>query len=173
MDLNYCRRCGSKLTQKTNTLYLCGSQHSIFLNPSPTVGVFFIDDKNNVILSRRGIEPNKNMLDSFGGFLDGMETFEQALERELIEELNIHPSNYTKPQFLCSGISGYSYAGEDVPVVTVCFWAKLVGEPKLVAADDVAEVVILPIDHVDLDDLCNEDIRIGFIELKNRINKGL
>ena len=102
--MNYCRRCGSRLSLVNSHIYKCKSSHIIFANCSPCVGVFLINQRNELLLSVRGIEPKKGMLDAFGGFVDGVEFIEDALTRELSEELGLKESEYDTPQFLGSGV---------------------------------------------------------------------
>ena len=104
MDMNFCRRCGAPLTNVENHVYKCANDHILFANANPTVGMFLITDDNKIVLAIRGVEPRKGMLDTPGGFVDGEEPLEDALARELEEELSLNASEYTTPQFLCSAI---------------------------------------------------------------------
>lgn len=121
MEMNYCRRCGKPLSNTSGHIYRCKDGHTIFANNSPAVGVFFLTDDQQVLLSVRGIEPHKGMLDAFGGFLDGAESFETAAARELVEELSLQPEDYEPLQYLLSAPGNYPYAGETVPFVSVLF----------------------------------------------------
>ncbi len=166
MEMNFCRRCGSALTNVENHVYRCENDHVIFLNCSPTVGVFFVTSKGEVLLSERGIEPHKGMLDSFGGFLDGEETLEQAVVRELKEELGLEESDYEELRFLCSGNGHYPFKGEVLPILSSFFWTKLVGTREPVPADDVAAIRKFPLNEVDMELLHDDDIRIGIKKLQ-------
>lgn len=79
--MNYCRRCGEELTTEDNVAYTCKNSHTLYANPAPCVGIFLLDQDDKVVLSVRGIEPAKGKLDSIGGFIDGNESFEEALAR--------------------------------------------------------------------------------------------
>ena len=160
--MNFCRRCGQALTQANRHVYQCPEGHIIFANTSPTVGIFFVSpDKKEVLLSTRGIEPQKGMLDSFGGFLDGEETLEHAAIRELEEEVGLMPSDYTELTYFCSSIGHYDYRGETLPVLTAFYWAELKPGVVPVPADDVAAVQYVPIHEIDMDSLRDIDIRKG------------
>lgn len=166
MEMNFCRRCASTLKQVNGHVYKCSNDHIIFANASPTIGVFFVTDDNQVILSERGIEPHKGMLDSFGGFLDGEETIEAAVARELKEELNLNPSDYGELNFLCSGIGHYPYKNEVLPIVSSFFWTRLTTAKPLTPADDVAAIRTIPLHEVDLNTLHDDDIRVGIKKLQ-------
>ncbi len=167
MDTNFCRRCGAKLTSRHDYIFECTNGHTIYANCSPTVGIFFITDKRTILLSRRGIEPHKGMLDAFGGFLDGEETAEQAATRELQEELELDPKDYEPLKYLTSAIGHYPHEDETLSILSILFWTRL--KPGIVLAphDDVAEIVELPFDKIDFSKLHDEDIRVGIRKLQN------
>jgi NAD+ diphosphatase len=143
----------------------CQNDHVIFANSSPSVGIFLITKESELMLSVRGIEPHKGMLDTFGGFLDEEETAEEAVARELKEELGITPADYGKPQMLCTGLGHYPYKGEVLPLVSIFFWAHLLTE-NFAPDDDVARVFIGNIKDVDPTRLHDDDIRTGFEALQ-------
>ena len=159
--MNFCRRCGKPLDHLNDHVYKCKSGHTLFANASPTVGIFFLTEDNQVVLSVRGIEPHKGMLDTFGGFLDGEETAEAAVARELQEELNLQPGDYEAPTYLTSAIGHYPFAGETLSVLSLLFWSRLTTKKPLIPADDVADVRIIPLHEVNMEDLHDDDIRVG------------
>lgn len=166
MEMNFCRRCGEPLTQIQHNLYLCPRQHHIFLNSVPSTGVFIVDNNNNVTLSVRGIAPNKGMLDAFGGFLDGAESVEDGLKRELHEELGLHEDDYTAPVFLCSGVGQYAYGNETMPVVSMLYYTTLKPHATLHPQDDVADIATFALHDVPHDRLHDSDIVTGIKALQ-------
>lgn len=171
MEMNFCRRCGQPLQNYKKHIYHCRNGHVIYGNSSPSVGIFLVDSENNVLLSVRGIEPRKGKLDSFGGFLDTGETFEDALARELEEEVGLKPGQYTTPVYLTSGTGIYPYKDEDIPVVCNFYWAKVDNPTKLIALDDVAEILILKPHEIDENLFHDDDVRAGFYALKHLLAK--
>lgn len=172
MEMHFCRRCGLALQKQTATSLQCDNKHTIFLNPIPSVGVFIIDKTMpllTVTLAVRGIEPRKGMLDSFGGFVDVEESFEDAVYRELREELGIEKHEYTKPVYLRSAVGHYPYEAETLPVVCNFYWIELLGTTKLVVGDDVEAAVTVPLCEVELSKLHDDDVRAGIIELQKQL----
>ena len=169
--MNFCRRCGSILTSSDNHVYSCNNNHTLFANSSPCVGIFLLDQADNVYLSVRGIEPRKGMLDTFGGFVDNEETLEQAIQRELLEELNLNPDEYTTPIYLTSGTGHYPYKGETITILSSMYWARLKTTKTLHPADDVADIFISPIDNIDPSLLHDDDIRAGLLSLRTLLKK--
>ncbi len=89
----YCPVCGGELVGGGDKLYgkcqQCG--HVWWRNPKPTVAVVIYNKDNpwEVVLTRRKIEPRKGVLDLVGGFVDMGEVFEEAIAREVKEELGL------------------------------------------------------------------------------------
>jgi len=161
MEMNFCRRCGTKLTNQHGHIFSCENRHTIFANSSPSVGIFLVNDKDEVLLAVRGIEPHKGMLDAFGGFLDGEELAEDAVKRELKEELGLEEFEYSPPKILGSGLGRYPYKGETLPLVSIFSWARLQTDRVLTPSDDVAGIRILKIEDINLSELHDDDIRTG------------
>lgn len=172
MDMNFCRRCGSALENVENHVYRCANGHTIFANASPTVGVFLIAPDGDVLLSRRGIEPNKGALDSFGGFCDGIESLEQAAVRELQEELSLQPGEYGELHYIKSYGATYRYAAEDLSIASCVFWAKLLTDRSLTPSDDVAEIVKIPIIDIDESSMHSSDTTRAVLDLKDMKARG-
>lgn len=168
MEMNFCRRCGTPLTHLQQHVYECENKHILFANASPTVGIFFVTEDNQVLLSVRGIEPRKGMLDSFGGFVDGAEPLEAAVARELEEELGLKPGDYTAPEYLTSGVGNYPYKNEVLPILSSFFWSRLLTN-DLQPQDDVAEVATYPLAKVPLEKLHDKDIVHGIKMLQQKL----
>ncbi len=165
MENNFCRRCGTKLKQITENYFECQNNHKIHDNPRPTVGIFILDE-DKVILSVRGLDPGKGSLDSFGGFLDLHESFEDAVARELLEETQLNPDDYETPRYFCSAPSIYEYQGEDVPIASNFYITKLKPGKTIIPSDDVASIKILKIKDVDTNDIYNLDVKTAVKLLK-------
>lgn len=169
MELNYCRRCGLTLTAQNSGASTCPNGHSSYPNPAPCVGLYLFDADDNLLMGVRGEEPMKGMLDAFGGFIDGAESVEDALHREIKEEIGLEPTEYTTPIYLTSASSTYEYQGEMRTVLSSLFYAYLLPGAEPTAADDVAGIHTAKIDDISVDDIGNQDIKAGFVALKERL----
>ena len=89
--LKYCPKCGSsKFTISGEKSFKCGScAFHFFINSSTAVAALISDGKGKLMLVTRGIEPDYGKLDLPGGFVDPGETAENAVIRELEEELGL------------------------------------------------------------------------------------
>ena len=166
MEMNYCRRCGSKLSTDGHHIFTCENGHTLYLNASPASSLWVINDKREVLVAVRAHDPGIGKLDSPGGFNDGAETHEHAIARELEEELGLTPKDYTQPEYLLSGIDNYTYGGEVIQVLSAVYWARLIGNPTIQALDDVAEAKFISIEEVNPSDIYFDAPRAGFIQLR-------
>lgn len=171
MEMNFCRRCAAPLTHQSGKVYKCDHNHTIFANSAPTVGIFFLTPEQEVIVSVRGIEPRKGMLDSFGGFVDDEESLEQAAVRELTEELDLQVTDYEPLQYLTSAIGHYPYESEAGTILSAFFWTRLKPGVELQPQDDVAAAETYPLHEIDLAKLHDEDIRAGMRALQTLFPK--
>lgn len=156
MEMNFCRRCGSPLAQDPDqsNAYNCEQGHTIYVNPAPVCGIFFVEpDNKHVLMSVRGVNPGKGKLDTFGGFLDGRENSLEAAYRELREELGLEPTDYEPLQYLTTAAGDYAVGNEDTYITGVFFWSRLhkgvIPEPQ----DDVAGIRTINIHDVSMDEL--------------------
>ena len=131
MDVLICSACGFHFWQ--------GSK--------PAVGVVLlrvIAGKQQVLLTRRGIEPYKGQWDLPGGFLGNGERPEDGVRRELREELDVAVSN---PRFFASEIDQYNrddIAEQARFVLSLFFLCDIPADARLVPADDVVEAAWFP-----------------------------
>lgn len=167
MEMNYCRRCGTPLTSGSAGSFVCENNHTLYVNASPTAGVFFVDENSNVLLSVRGVEPFKGYLDSFGGFVEEHETAEQAATRELEEELGLTPDQYEPLQFISTEIAPYPFDGETRSLLGTFFWSRLKPGANPIPADDVADIEKVPLAEVDMTKMDNVDVRAAIQKLQH------
>lgn len=171
MEQNYCRRCGTKLERTEHGGYKCTNEHIIFSNPAPTVGIFLFDGSGKVLLSIRGVEPEKGKLDSIGGFVEEGETFEEAAIRETQEETGLTAKDYSELTYLTSAPNEYLYGGERRSVLSCFYYATMREGAKPVASDDVASLLLLKPEDIDVDDVGNaQDIRAGLTKLLEMVS---
>jgi ADP-ribose pyrophosphatase YjhB (NUDIX family) len=147
-------------------MYKCENDHTIFESAAPSVGMFLLDENNSVLLSVRGIEPHKGMLDAFGGFVDTEETPLVALHREMEEELGLSESDYSEPIYLTTTVGHYPYENETHTVLSAIYYARLNPGVTPVPADDVAEIKTVDASTFDLTQLHDDDVREGFKKLQ-------
>lgn len=171
MEMNFCRRCGAKLTAGSEGAYRCVKGHTLFANPAPAIGIFFVTSDNHVLLAVRGVEPFKGTYDAVGGFVDIGETLEHAIEREVLEELGLTPDQYEQPQYLYSGAGVYPYDGEERIIIGSLFWSRLKPGAQPKPSDDVAGLEYVSLDNLDLQLVGTMDSQSGLQRLKELLQQ--
>jgi len=76
------------------------------------------DERGRVLFLRRQRDPGKGKLGIPGGFTDAGESVEDALKREVLEEMNLQ---IRCMDFLASFPNSYTYEGVTLPVTDVFF----------------------------------------------------
>lgn len=148
----FCPRCGAEaeVSQRMMSCPKCGLD--TYFSPKPVQEIVLENDKGELLLCVRGVEPRKGYLDFPGGFVEPGETFEESLQREVKEELgiDIEPKNM---RYLRSDYTKYLFQGVDYDVVGTSYWAKLPADAKITPADDVAGVEFYKLEDVPADRL--------------------
>jgi ADP-ribose pyrophosphatase YjhB (NUDIX family) len=112
--------------------------------------------KTEILLTIRKADPGKGMLDLPGGFVDPGESLEQALYREIEEELNFRTHRW---QYLFSFPNRYEYKGIVYDTTDAFFKVDLDEKPRITACDDVADTVWIPVGSIDLNAVALQSIR--------------
>jgi len=127
----FCPKCGGELEITKDDLYpKCKECSFIFYqNSKPTSSSVIVNDKNEVLLLKRAIEPHFGKWDIPGGFLENGEDPIVGMKREAKEELNIE----VEPLELISvNVDEYGYTKGDFYTLNLFYKCKIVeGEIKL------------------------------------------
>lgn len=157
--IQFCPSCGkpefSVNGEKRWRCSSCGFQY--FHNVAAAVSGL-ICCGSEILLTRRKFEPGKGMLDLPGGFVDYDETLEQAMAREIEEELGLTGLNW---QYQFSFPNEYLYAEVLYHTQDAFFLAELSTKPKVLARDDVEESLWVKMDELDFSSIAFESARLG------------
>jgi NAD+ diphosphatase len=146
----YCPRCGAAALRAAGPKLLrcaaCGFE--LYLNPAAAVGGVLVDDDGRLVVLVRGREPGKGCWDLPGGFVDPGETAEEALRREVREEVGLE---VTDLRYLGSWPNVYEYMGvryRTLDLGFVCTAAEVAQARPQEA--EIAQVLLLKPEEVDL-----------------------
>lgn len=150
--LKFCPRCGSVNFPATGSRsFKCGDcAFNYYVNSSAAVAVLLFNEKGELLFTRRAIEPHLGKLDLPGGFIDPMETAEQAAKREIQEELGIEIHSL---QYFCSYPNEYVFSGYSVYTLDLAFLAKTESIHQMKAMDDISAFEFYKPHEVDLEEL--------------------
>lgn len=163
ISFDYCPRCGSKQFEINGerSRHCSNCDLTYYANASASTAAFITNSKGEVLLTTRAFNPAKGMLDLPGGFVDINETAEEAIIREIKEELNICITN---PQYLFSLPNEYEFSDVTIHTLDLFFLVKIDDNTIITTDDDVASAQFFNLKHVNLE-------HIGLKSIKTAIEK--
>jgi ADP-ribose pyrophosphatase YjhB (NUDIX family) len=154
----FCPRCGQPRAEgrpvQPFVCESCGLHY--YFNPCLAVAAILLGPDDRALFIRRAKEPAKGKLAIPGGFVDIGETAEQALRREIKEEVNLEVGAL---EFLCSALNEYLYRGVNYPVIDLVFACRAVAAEQAVALDGVESFCWLKPQEVDPAEIAFPSIR--------------
>lgn len=115
----YCPRCGVAAAKTGHHPFVCAEcRFTHFFGPVSAVGAIATDPDGQVLLLVRANDPGRGMYGLPGGFADPGETAEEALQREVLEEVQLEVTSY---HYLASFPNEYVYHGFILPVTDLFF----------------------------------------------------
>ncbi|TLX74033.1 NUDIX domain-containing protein [Labilibacter sediminis] len=156
--LKYCPKCGSsRFHFEGERSFLCDKcGFHFFINSSAAVAALIENEKGELMLTVRAFNPNKGMLDLPGGFVDPNESVENAIKREIKEELNLDVESLT---YLKSFPNEYVFSGYSVFTSDLGFHCKVSGWDKLHIKDDISDIVFVTKENIDWNLICADSIK--------------
>ena len=132
----FCPRCGRPRGEdkplQPFQCEACGFHY--YINPCLAVAAILLGSGDEALFIRRAKDPAKGRLAVPGGFVDLGETAEDALRREIKEEVNLEVGPL---EFLCSAPNEYLYRGVNYPVLDLAFVCRAASIEPIAALDGV------------------------------------
>ena len=139
--LAYCGRCGAAAggqAENPGGPFRCGAcGFTLFFNAAGAVGAVILRPDGRCLFVRRSKEPARGKLGLPGGFVDPGENAEQALVREVREEVGLDLRDL---EYLNSHANRYLFAGVTYHTVDL-FYRGRADEPERAAPLDAVEAV--------------------------------
>jgi mutator protein MutT len=137
---------------------------SFYINAASAVIALIRNEKGEFLFTRRKNEPAAGKLDFPGGFTNLEERSEDAVIREVKEELDLDlsaVSYYTSMpnRYLFGGIVYFT-----LDLVYICKYGSLSG---ISANDDISDFIFININDVDMDDVGLESVKRLVAKLKS------
>lgn len=130
----FCPNCAAENQDPGSIPFRCREcDFANFFGPVSAVGGLIINDENELLLVRRARNPGKGKWGLPGGFVDPEETIEHALAREIVEETQLHLTDFS---YLFSHPNTYAYRGIASPVIDLFFVCKVQSVAALKLAQD-------------------------------------
>ncbi|MBE7437651.1 MAG: NUDIX domain-containing protein [Spirochaetales bacterium] len=144
-----CARCGADVRVEHGRACRCNvCDFILFFNVGAATAAIVEDESARLLFTIRAKEPAAGYLDLPGGFIEPDETAEEAIAREIKEELNVSVENL---RFFCTVPNRYLFCGVIYHTLDVIFLGFLAREADLQPADDVTGFEWLKKEEIDLD----------------------
>ncbi|HPI93498.1 MAG TPA: NUDIX domain-containing protein [Deltaproteobacteria bacterium] len=155
-----CPGCGSKnITIRADRSVQCKRcGFHLYLNVAAAVAGLIEDDIGRVLLTVRASDPMQGMLDLPGGFVDPDETAEDALAREIREELNLDAQRCSF-RYLGSFPNAYPYDGVTYRTLDQAFTCTVKSFAPQKLSEEIREVRLLKPSEIPLDQVGFDSIR--------------
>ena len=156
----YCPKCASadfKAVQE-NLLVCKACGFNYFINACAAVAGIITDSDRSILLTVRAKQPELGKLDLPGGFINLKETAEDALIREIKEELNL---NVEQVKYFCSIPNVYEYKGLNYNTLDLFYTCSVKDFGQIKVADDVSDYLFQKADEIETDKIGFSSVRKG------------
>jgi NAD+ diphosphatase len=145
----YCPQCKSEQISIYNKKRMycqeCGFEY--YLNAAAAVAAIITDKDGNLLITVRAFEPCRGMFDLPGGFVDPGESCEEAIRREIKEELGLEIISL---RYFLSSPKVYEYKQIKYTTVDIAYLCVVENAALAKAYDDVKSVVFLNLRELDI-----------------------
>jgi mutator protein MutT len=157
-----CPRCAaSNLTVDNQKILTCRSCGFTYFHNTAAAVAAIVEHDSEILIVKRAKEPLANMLDLPGGFVDYNESAEDALKREVREELDLEIENL---RFLTSAPNTYFYKNIQYYVLDLFFTCRPVNLEDIKPNNEVADYRFIKAQNVPLTEIAFESTKkaLGF-----------
>ena len=161
---HHCPRCGAKqAAPPAGNVFTCATcGFTLFFSAANATAAFVRRDDGKMLFIRRAKEPAKGKLAPPGGFVDIGETAEDAVRREIREEVGLELADL---RFLCSQPNHYLYRDIAYPVLDFFFTARAIDPDQAKALEDVESFCWLDPLSIALDEIAFASMRAALKQL--------
>ena len=166
----FCPKCGSTEINsvESNAMECITCGYIYFHNTASAVAALIEIPEAGILLVKRNHDPQKGFLDIPGGFVNYGESLENALRREIQEELSI---DLPSIEYFGSFPNIYQYKTVTYFTTDIFFKCVLKSIPEIKANDEISEYLFYPLDKIPIDSLAFNSTKAVFEYYKEK-NKG-
>jgi 8-oxo-dGTP pyrophosphatase MutT (NUDIX family) len=169
----YCPSCGNPaLSANSEKSLKCSNCNFLyFINAAAAVAGIITDKSNKLLLAIRKNEPYKGKYDLPGGFIDQGERAEDALQREIKEELNL---DIIELRYFTSFPNEYLYKSILYYTLDITYQCKVQNFSPILARDDISGFDFVLPEELNMQDVGAKSMK-GIIKLylqEHNVSKG-
>ncbi len=165
--MDCCPKCKSDELQFDSVKkYFCPKCHWEFYQNTAAAVAGILEYKGKYLAVIRNREPSKGMLDFPGGFVDPMESAEDALRREIKEELDI---NITALEYLCTAPNIYQFKGIEYNTCDIFYTARINTINFRIEESEIAGFVWKTLDELNPEEFAFRSMKEGIMSLKKKV----
>lgn len=164
----YCPACGEEsiIKDAPKSIKCLKCNYVYFHNTASSVAAI-IEIDNSILLTIRANEPKKNMYDLPGGFVDYNESLEDALKREIYEELGV---GIKIKNYLCSFPNEYTFENITYFTVDTFFVGTIENRQEIKSSNEIIRYELIPLKTVKtLSFAFDSNIKALEIYLQNKV----
>jgi mutator protein MutT len=162
----YCPYCGSQSISwenGTSKMHCESCSESFYINAASAVIALIRNSEGKFLFTRRKHEPAAGKLDFPGGFVNLGERSEDAVTREVKEELDL---NLTKVTYYTSMPNRYLFGGIVYFTLDLAYICECEDFSGMSANDDITDFVFMDINEVDSEELGLESVKKIVLQLR-------
>ena len=166
----YCPGCGARgIALRGDGSVLCKKcGYHFYFNVAAAVAGLIADDMGRLLLTVRAHDPKKGALDLPGGFVDRDETAEDALKREIKEELNLKVKMCS---YFKSFPNTYTYDNITYKTLDFAFACEVESFKDQKLSEEIHDVQFIKTADIDLNSIGFDSIRnivSSYLQFKKR-----
>lgn len=155
----YCPRCAAAgLAVERQRLICCRHCGFTYYHNTAAAVAAIIEHDSKILLTKRAKDPHAGLLDLPGGFVDFAETAEDALKREVREELNI---NIVELDYFTSAPNLYHYRDIDYRILDLLYICAAEDLSNIRTGDEIRSVEFYPPTKIPFDQIAFESTKTG------------
>lgn len=165
----FCPRCGQRTIAIQGDGALCCSacEFLLYMNAATAAGAVIADEQGRILLLRRARDPSKGKLGIPGGFVDRGESVEEAIVREVREEVNLE---VTELEYLYSYPNRYFYREITYVTADLFFACRVKDWSALKALDEVDGCELIPLDKIRDEELAFPSVKVALEAYRKKLS---
>ena len=156
-SFRHCPQCGQVPSTIGNAPFHCEACGFLFyFNPAIAVGALLLAPDDTLLLVRRAKNPHQGKLTVPGGFVDVGENAEEALRREIREEVAMEVERL---DYFCSLPNTYHYRGVTYQVLDFFYVGRVSSKSAQADPGEVTEICWLKAEQIMPEEIAFDSVR--------------